>query len=85
MRTSTNTSSFIALAPIPIFIIDPYSLKLEYANARFLDLVNGSLQEIEGLIINDILGQDLSLAISAFFCSWKMLQTILRFPYRFLI
>ncbi|QDW26298.1 PAS domain-containing protein [Pedobacter sp. KBS0701] len=67
MRTSTNTSSFIALAPIPIFIIDPYSLKLEYANARFLDLVNGSLQEIEGLIINDILGQDLSLAISAFF------------------
>lgn len=71
MLTTTNTSNFISIAPIPIFVIDADSLKLEYANARFLDLANGSLKEIEELNLNDILGQNLSPAISAFFLQLK--------------
>jgi len=71
MLATTNTSDFISLAPIPIFVLDPDSLKLEYANARFLALINGTIQEIAALSLNDILGQDLSPEIYTFFLQLK--------------
>lgn len=71
MLTTTNTSNFISIAPIPIFVIDTYSLKLEYANARFLDLANVSLKEIEELNLRDLIGQNLPSGISAFFLQLK--------------
>jgi len=71
MLTTTNTSNFISIAPMPIFVIDADSLKLEYANARFLDLANVSLKEIEELNLRDLIGQSLPSGISAFFLQLK--------------
>ena len=71
MLTTNNTSNFISIAPIPIFVIDADSFKLEYANARFLDLANGSLKEIEELDLLDLIGQNLPSGISAFFLQLK--------------
>ncbi|MEH3112882.1 PAS domain-containing sensor histidine kinase [Pedobacter terrae] len=71
MLTLKDTSSFISLAPIPIFIIDPDSLRLAYANARFLDLINGSLEKILTLNLHDIFGQNLPATISTFFLQLK--------------
>ncbi|MFF5381500.1 ATP-binding protein [Pedobacter suwonensis] len=76
MLTITNTSSFITLAPIPIFVIDPDSLQLAYANAQFLALVNGSLEEILKMSLHDILDQNLPLNISDFFLQLKNNFTI---------
>lgn len=71
MLTTTKIYNFISLAPIPIFVIDPDLMKLEYANARFLDLVNEETQEIAALNLSDILGQDLSPATYSFFLQLK--------------
>lgn len=71
MLATTNTSDFISIAPIPIFIIDPDSLQLEYANARFLAVMNQSLDEILKLNFHDIFGQSLSSATSDFLLQLK--------------
>lgn len=71
MLTPTHTSNFIGLAPIPIFTIDPDSLQLEYANARFLAVMNKSLDEILKLNFHDIFGQNLSSVTSDFLLQLK--------------
>ncbi|WP_293788321.1 ATP-binding protein [uncultured Pedobacter sp.] len=80
MPIITNTSSFIALAPIPIFVFDPDSLQLTYANAKFLAIVNKSPEEIVRINIHDILGQNLSLKISDFFLQLKNGSSHLTIP-----
>ncbi|WP_412465960.1 ATP-binding protein [Pedobacter sp. KLB.chiD] len=71
MLTIINSTNFILSVPIPICIIDSDSLKLEDANAPFLDVLHRSLKEISGLSLPDILGHELPLTIPAFFLALK--------------
>lgn len=73
MLTLNDTSSFITLAPIPIFIIDPDSLQIADANAQFLQVIHGSLEEILTLNLHDIFGQQLPAIITTFF--WQLKNT----------